>query len=261
LAILTSTQWHSPPRIGPSGAGSKATAICQAPRMRGALPAHYTLCAQEATDFGTLRTWQLSGTLPRGIRGGAMSASVGRNDPCPCGSGRKYKQCCSGKMLGVKGRRGWMLGILGLALAAAVAWGVMRSQAPPPAPSAVQTPPPSAAAPSAAPVTGVTPSPTVGTSAPPITGVTAPQPWAYDAATNRHFDPTHGHWHDGPPPPAAARSAAGPAAPPAPAPIPGIATPPPGPTPAPWTYDAQKNQHWNPEHGHWHDGPPPAGAK
>jgi Flp pilus assembly protein TadD len=20
--------------------------------------------------------------------------SVGRNDPCPCGSGRKYKQCC-----------------------------------------------------------------------------------------------------------------------------------------------------------------------
>lgn len=22
-------------------------------------------------------------------------ASVGRNDPCPCGSGRKYKQCCA----------------------------------------------------------------------------------------------------------------------------------------------------------------------
>ena len=22
------------------------------------------------------------------------SAKVGRNDPCPCGSGRKYKQCC-----------------------------------------------------------------------------------------------------------------------------------------------------------------------
>jgi len=19
---------------------------------------------------------------------------IGRNDPCPCGSGRKYKQCC-----------------------------------------------------------------------------------------------------------------------------------------------------------------------
>ena len=22
------------------------------------------------------------------------STKVGRNDPCPCGSGKKYKQCC-----------------------------------------------------------------------------------------------------------------------------------------------------------------------
>ncbi|MCY0152795.1 YchJ family metal-binding protein [Hoeflea alexandrii] len=22
-------------------------------------------------------------------------ANVGRNDPCPCGSGKKYKKCCS----------------------------------------------------------------------------------------------------------------------------------------------------------------------
>ncbi|MBW2484820.1 MAG: SEC-C domain-containing protein, partial [Deltaproteobacteria bacterium] len=22
---------------------------------------------------------------------------VGRNDPCPCGSGRKFKRCCLGK--------------------------------------------------------------------------------------------------------------------------------------------------------------------
>lgn len=27
-----------------------------------------------------------------------MAASkVGRNDPCPCGSGRKYKACCANK--------------------------------------------------------------------------------------------------------------------------------------------------------------------
>ena len=25
------------------------------------------------------------------------AAKVGRNDPCPCGSGRKYKQCCARK--------------------------------------------------------------------------------------------------------------------------------------------------------------------
>jgi len=28
-----------------------------------------------------------------------MTAKVGRNDPCPCGSGKKYKQCCWKKRL------------------------------------------------------------------------------------------------------------------------------------------------------------------
>ena len=26
----------------------------------------------------------------------AVKAKVGRNDPCPCGSGKKYKKCCGG---------------------------------------------------------------------------------------------------------------------------------------------------------------------
>lgn len=26
-----------------------------------------------------------------------MSEKIGRNDPCPCGSGKKYKSCCFGK--------------------------------------------------------------------------------------------------------------------------------------------------------------------
>ena len=29
------------------------------------------------------------------IQGNIMK--IGRNDPCPCGSGRKYKKCCLGK--------------------------------------------------------------------------------------------------------------------------------------------------------------------
>ena len=29
-----------------------------------------------------------------------MPNSVGRNDPCPCGSGEKYKKCCLGKETG-----------------------------------------------------------------------------------------------------------------------------------------------------------------
>jgi preprotein translocase subunit SecA len=29
--------------------------------------------------------------------GVVKSKKIGRNDPCPCGSGKKYKKCCLGK--------------------------------------------------------------------------------------------------------------------------------------------------------------------
>jgi len=48
-----------------------------------------------------------------------MSTSkVGRNDPCPCGSGRKYKNCCEGKA-GRLGPGQWAA-IAAVALAAAL---------------------------------------------------------------------------------------------------------------------------------------------
>lgn len=28
------------------------------------------------------------------LHAGAKPVKIGRNEPCPCGSGRKYKQCC-----------------------------------------------------------------------------------------------------------------------------------------------------------------------
>ncbi len=34
-----------------------------------------------------------------------MSSQVSRNDPCPCGSGLKYKKCCLGKAFPLRGRR------------------------------------------------------------------------------------------------------------------------------------------------------------
>ncbi len=37
----------------------------------------------------------LSGTAPTPVR--RSGPRPGRNDPCPCGSGRKYKKCCLGK--------------------------------------------------------------------------------------------------------------------------------------------------------------------
>ena len=46
----------------------------------------------------TLNEWRLAnyqpmqGTDPRASSG--STKKVGRNDPCPCGSGKKYKKCC-----------------------------------------------------------------------------------------------------------------------------------------------------------------------
>jgi len=31
-------------------------------------------------------------------------------------------------------------------------------------------------------------------------GASVPSPYFYDRANNRHWDPDHGHWHNGPPP-------------------------------------------------------------
>ena len=31
-------------------------------------------------------------------------------------------------------------------------------------------------------------------------GEATPQPWQYDIVSDRHWDPNHNHWHDGPPP-------------------------------------------------------------
>jgi uncharacterized protein len=52
---------------------------------------------QQATDLvpawvPLLREWRQADE--RKPSASASKASVGRNDPCPCGSGRKYKKCC-----------------------------------------------------------------------------------------------------------------------------------------------------------------------
>ncbi|MFC1515815.1 PBPRA1643 family SWIM/SEC-C metal-binding motif protein [Thermodesulfobacteriota bacterium] len=40
---------------------------------------------EDITDLETLLNWPKPITAER---------KVGRNDPCPCGSGNKYKKCC-----------------------------------------------------------------------------------------------------------------------------------------------------------------------
>lgn len=54
-----------------------------------------------------------------------MSEKPGRNDPCSCGSGRKFKHCCEGK-----GRRlsftSWVAIVALLAAAALLAFTIQR---------------------------------------------------------------------------------------------------------------------------------------
>jgi len=50
-------------------------------------------------------------------------AQTGRNDLCPCGSGRKFKKCCASKTASARQSRFWMI-VVGLAVVGALAAGV-----------------------------------------------------------------------------------------------------------------------------------------
>lgn len=85
-------------------------------------------------------------------------------------------------------------------------------------------------------------------SAPP--NIPNPQPWQFDAATYRYYDPGHAHWHSGRPPNdpnAAADPTSGGR----------VSAPPNVPYPSPWQYDSATYRYYDPNHGHWHSGPPP----
>lgn len=106
--------------------------------------------------------------------------------PCPCGSGKKYKRCCGPRDAAVaqaeRKRAGWKVvsaAVAGVALVAVAIAGLLQLR-PEPEPIPIPEPKPPR---EAAPAPGATPA-----------------PWTYDPATNRHWDPNHNHWHDGPPP-------------------------------------------------------------
>jgi preprotein translocase subunit SecA len=50
-----------------------------------------TAVAEEATDVATLTLPEREEAKPQPFK--RFGGKIGRNDPCPCGSGRKYKQC------------------------------------------------------------------------------------------------------------------------------------------------------------------------
>src|SRR5262249_7855135 len=47
--------------------------------------------------YTDLRTPPVERGTPRGWGSSGPSGSISRNDPCPCGSGKKFKHCCGGR--------------------------------------------------------------------------------------------------------------------------------------------------------------------
>jgi uncharacterized protein len=124
--VMTSnlaTLWHSPKRHAfgalkadlPQGCQqcewlSVCRGGCPKDRVLGELPRSNHLCDAYRALFGhaherltaiaAQQSAQRATAAPRvqvdrGLPGGDWSASkIGRNDPCPCGSGSKYKKCC-----------------------------------------------------------------------------------------------------------------------------------------------------------------------
>lgn len=173
-----------------------------------------------------------------------MSQRTGRNDLCPCGSGKKMKACHPDGVARVSKNRNLLLIGLGVAAVVVVAAAMMRedTSAPPRAnPSRPMTPP------------------TQNATNPISQGAGTPQPGP--APPGKVWSPEHGHWHDQPgaTPPSAGQSQQ--VKLPAPQ-KPGVAGPnqpaaantpqPPG--------IAPEGKVWSPEHGHYHDPPKTAPA-
>jgi uncharacterized protein len=79
LALCGDSEGGSPFELDPE---EDADLLAQAPEL---IPA----CVAGIDGF-----WKERRGRPKAGSGRAKSAKVGRNDPCPCGSGRKHKRCC-----------------------------------------------------------------------------------------------------------------------------------------------------------------------
>ncbi len=103
----------APARPAPAGAGEPATtestsggpaapAQRPAPAMRPAQPAQQAtaaaaaLAARHRADQDAAERAGAATAAPR-RQPRTVGVTVGRNEPCPCGSGKKYKQCCGKK--------------------------------------------------------------------------------------------------------------------------------------------------------------------
>jgi len=173
-----------------------------------------------------------------------MGEKIGRNDPCPCGSGLKYKHCCGqdGSQASSSGTRNRVVLVILLGLGVVGAIAAFRAVTAPPSPNEWASP-------------GV-PAPNAGVQVDPSSGLYSQPPGP--APPGKVWSGEHGHWHDasgtaapilpGPEPSSSAGSGTrAPSNPegPLPDPVTGLYPEPPGPVPP--------GKVWSSEHGHWHN--------
>ena len=151
-----------------------------------------------------------------------MGEKANRNRPCPCGSGKKYKNCCIGKGLSFEKKDQskmiiWVIAGMGIIIAGVVIFNKFPSSSSQSAPIITQ------------PFNSQFPTSQSGSVPPPGS-----------APPGKVWSPEHGHWHDvsGTVSPAdfGNQLLQSPAQ---------TSSQPPGPAPA--------GKVWAPEHGHWHD--------
>ena len=60
--------------------------------------AKFVACSMMNKFVKKIRLWKYKGSSTNDIKSNLVSLkenkSIGRNDPCSCGSGKKYKKCC-----------------------------------------------------------------------------------------------------------------------------------------------------------------------
>jgi uncharacterized protein len=84
-------QWYHPiALLGDEDAPPEWDELIRTPQQRAALAAQFEHCVLQIHAF-----WlPLRQAVAERQTARAMSTKVGRNEPCPCGSGKKFKKCC-----------------------------------------------------------------------------------------------------------------------------------------------------------------------
>jgi hypothetical protein len=162
-------------------------------------------------------------------------------DPCHCGSGKRYKHCHMPQERTKSMNAFWLfIGpafvvlIIGIAL-----WAKQSNETAVPAAGGGRGAPTVAGG-----------SMRASANQDPLPGGRAAEDWEFDETNDRHWNPDHGHWHEGPPPPPEMRVQET-----------SSETNPNVASPEPWQYDPASNQYYDPGHEHWHSGPPPPPAQ